>query len=87
MSVRAAAAVLLDRLPNSRRAKRMAERVRALTKPDGTVELPGKPDATGRRDEIPTWEFLTTPQAALVKRARGLAAIFPGATARKSEAS
>jgi L-seryl-tRNA(Ser) seleniumtransferase len=43
--------------------------------------------ATGRRGEIPTWKFLTTPQAALLKRARGLAVIFRGASARKSEAA
>ncbi|MDP8955458.1 MAG: L-seryl-tRNA(Sec) selenium transferase [Actinomycetota bacterium] len=43
--------------------------------------------ATGRRGEIPVWEYLNAPQATLVKRARGLAAIFPGASARKSEAA
>ncbi|MGH3760470.1 DUF5691 domain-containing protein, partial [Actinophytocola sp.] len=52
VTVRAAAAALLDRLPGSRRAQRMAERVRALTTPDGTVELPPKPDAAARRDGI-----------------------------------
>lgn len=51
-TVRAAAAALLDRLPTSRRAARMAARVRALTTPDGTVELPGEPDAAARRDGI-----------------------------------
>jgi hypothetical protein len=51
-TVRAAAAALLDRLPRSRRAGRMADRLAALTKPDGTVELPGKPDAAARRDGI-----------------------------------
>lgn len=51
-TVRAAAAALLDRLPDSRRARRMADRLAALTKPDGTVELPDKPDAAGRRDGI-----------------------------------
>jgi hypothetical protein len=44
-TVRAAAAALLDRLPNSRRAKRMAERVRDLEPPE---EL----DAAARRDGI-----------------------------------
>ncbi|MCT2583737.1 DUF5691 domain-containing protein [Actinophytocola gossypii] len=44
-TVRAAAAALLDRLPHSRRAARMAERVRDLTPPD---EL----DAAARRDGI-----------------------------------
>jgi L-seryl-tRNA(Ser) seleniumtransferase len=43
--------------------------------------------ATGRRGEVPVWEYLSIPQATLLKRARGLAAIFPGATARKSEAA
>jgi hypothetical protein len=51
-TVRAAAAALLDRLPNSRRARRMADRLAALTRPDGTVELPDKPDAAARRDGI-----------------------------------
>jgi hypothetical protein len=51
-TVRAAGAALLDRLPNSRRARRMAARVAALTKPDGTVELPDKPDTAARRDGV-----------------------------------
>ncbi|MGH3879875.1 MAG: DUF5691 domain-containing protein, partial [Actinophytocola sp.] len=51
-TARAAAAALLDRLPGSRRAGRMAERVRALTRPDGTVELPDKPDAAAKRDGV-----------------------------------
>lgn len=46
-TVRAVAAVLLDRLPESRRARRMAER--ALKLGD---ELPGEPDAQARRDGI-----------------------------------
>ena len=45
VTVRAAAAALLDRLPSSRRAKRMAERVRDL-------ELPDELDAEARRDGI-----------------------------------
>jgi Family of unknown function (DUF5691) len=45
VTVRAAAAALLDRLPKSRRAKRMAERVRDLEPPD---EL----DAAAKRDGI-----------------------------------
>ncbi|MEU6641862.1 DUF5691 domain-containing protein [Saccharomonospora sp. NPDC046836] len=51
-TVRAAAAALLDRLPHSRRAARMAQRVRALTRQDSTIELPGEPDAAARRDGI-----------------------------------
>jgi hypothetical protein len=51
-TVRAAAAALLDRLPNSRRAARMADRLHTLSTPDGSVELPGKPDAAARRDGI-----------------------------------
>ncbi len=51
-TVRAAAAALLERLPGSRRAARMAARLQALTGPDGTVELPGRPDAAARRDGI-----------------------------------
>lgn len=46
VTVRAAAAVLLDRLPRSRRAARMAARI----PPPG--ELPDEPDAAGRRDGI-----------------------------------
>ncbi|HWM04524.1 MAG TPA: DUF5691 domain-containing protein [Actinophytocola sp.] len=46
VTVRAAAGALLDRLPNSRRAARMAARV----PPPG--ELPAEPDAAGRRDGI-----------------------------------
>jgi uncharacterized protein DUF5691 len=51
-SVRNTAAALLDRLPNSRRAQRMAERLRALRNADGTIELPDKPDAAARRDGL-----------------------------------
>jgi hypothetical protein len=51
-AVRAAAAALLDRLPNSRRAGRMAARVAALTRPDGTVELPDKPGQAAKRDGV-----------------------------------
>jgi hypothetical protein len=54
-SVRAAAAALLDRLPTSARAARMAERAtRHLTvkKRKITVELPDEPDAAARRDGI-----------------------------------
>jgi L-seryl-tRNA(Ser) seleniumtransferase len=42
--------------------------------------------ATGRRTEIPVWSLLRTPQASLLRRARGLAAVFPGAEARRSVA-
>jgi Family of unknown function (DUF5691) len=51
-SVRAAAAALLDRLPGSARAKRMAERGRNLRKKDATFELPGEPDEAARRDGV-----------------------------------
>ncbi|MDQ0381053.1 DUF5691 domain-containing protein [Amycolatopsis thermophila] len=51
-TVRAAAAALLDRLPGSARARRMAARARALSRPDGTFELPGEPDAAARRDGL-----------------------------------
>ena len=43
--------------------------------------------ATGRRDEIPVWKSLTSSQPHLLKRARGLAAIFPVASAQKSDAA
>jgi len=49
VTVRAAAAALLDRLPNSRRARRMADRVRECDLPD---ELPDEPDPAARRDGI-----------------------------------
>lgn len=54
-SVRAAAAALLDRLPGSARAARMAGRAAKLitVKRRGlTVELPDEPDADARRDGI-----------------------------------
>ncbi|MBK1783303.1 DUF5691 domain-containing protein [Prauserella cavernicola] len=51
-TVRAAAAALLDRLPRSRRARRMAARVEALTRPDGGIALPAEPDAGARADGI-----------------------------------
>lgn len=56
-SVRAAAARLLDQLPRSRRAARMADRVRSLVRVDDhgrgiTVELPDEPDPAARRDGI-----------------------------------
>lgn len=47
VTVRAVAAVLLDRLPESARARRMAERARKLDN-----ELPDEPDAAARRDGI-----------------------------------
>lgn len=50
-SVRAAAAAMLDRLPGSARAARMAERATKLVK-GRTVELPDEPDATARRDGV-----------------------------------
>lgn len=54
-SVRAAAAALLDRLPESARAARMRDRATALItvrrkKPH--VELPAEPDAAARRDGV-----------------------------------
>lgn len=48
-TVRAAAAALLDRLPESARARRMAERVKHLVDND---ELPDEPDEKARRDGI-----------------------------------
>ncbi|MFC4858639.1 DUF5691 domain-containing protein [Actinophytocola glycyrrhizae] len=53
-SVRAAAAAMLDRLPSSARAARMAERAaRLVTTGKGrTVELPDEPDAAARRDGV-----------------------------------
>ena len=51
---------LLDRLPGSARAARMADRLRPLLSTHGTlrkhleVELPDDPDAAGVRDGLPT---------------------------------
>jgi hypothetical protein len=50
-SVRAAAAAMLDRLPGSARAARMAERATKLVT-GRTVELPDEPDAAARRDGV-----------------------------------
>lgn len=51
-TVRSAAATLLDRLPDSARAARMAERAKHLNKKNATFELPDEPDAAARRDGI-----------------------------------
>jgi L-seryl-tRNA(Ser) seleniumtransferase len=40
---------------------------------------------TGRRDEIPLWRILATPQRRLEERARALVKLFPKATVRRSE--
>ena len=42
--------------------------------------------ATGRRDEIPLWRFLSVRQSRVMDRARAMAACFPGARARESAA-
>lgn len=57
-SVRAVAIELLERLPDSRRAARMAERALALVRVEGRfrrrldVSLPGEPDELARRDGL-----------------------------------
>ena len=57
-SVRELAAELLDGLPGSRRAARMADRLRALVQEEGRLRrrlaftLPDDPDAAGRRDGL-----------------------------------
>lgn len=57
-SVRTAAAQLLDRLPRSRRAARMADRAKALVRAEGrirrklVVHLPDSLDAAARRDGV-----------------------------------
>jgi hypothetical protein len=57
-SVRDMACSLLDGLPGSARAARLAERLRPLIRPRGTlrlsleVALPDEPDAAGRRDGL-----------------------------------
>ncbi|NIH80613.1 DUF5691 domain-containing protein [Amycolatopsis viridis] len=51
-TVRAAAAALLEHLPGSARAHRMAGRARRLHTAAGTFELPGEPDEAARRDGI-----------------------------------
>jgi L-seryl-tRNA(Ser) seleniumtransferase len=43
--------------------------------------------ATGRRQDLPLWDMLSVPQSALLARARALASIFKGASARRSEAA
>jgi L-seryl-tRNA(Ser) seleniumtransferase len=43
--------------------------------------------ATGRRQELPLWDLLSVRQSALLARARALASVFKGASARKSEAA
>ncbi len=40
---------------------------------------------TGRRDEIPLWQILATPQRRLEARARALVKLFPKASVRRSE--
>jgi L-seryl-tRNA(Ser) seleniumtransferase len=42
--------------------------------------------ATGRRLELPLWDFLSVRQSRLMSRAKALATCFKGATARKGEA-
>ncbi|HYT79454.1 MAG TPA: L-seryl-tRNA(Sec) selenium transferase, partial [Actinomycetota bacterium] len=42
--------------------------------------------ATGRRHELPLWDFLSVGQGRLLSRAKALATCFKGATARKGEA-
>jgi hypothetical protein len=51
-TVRSAAATLLDRLPESQRAARMAERAKQLNKKNATFDLPDEPDETARRDGV-----------------------------------
>lgn len=51
-TVRAAAAALLDHLPASSRAGRMAERAQRLRRDDGSFDLPGEPDESARRDGV-----------------------------------
>ena len=53
-NVRQVAINLLGRLPTSRRAARMAERLEALVNRDGTLSFapPSKPDASAQRDGI-----------------------------------
>jgi L-seryl-tRNA(Ser) seleniumtransferase len=41
--------------------------------------------ATGRRDELPLWDYLTASQSSLLGRAKGLACVFKGATVREAD--
>ncbi len=81
-SVREAACRLLDRLPGSGRAARMADRLRPLLTVHGTlrkhleVGLPDDPDAAGIRDG------LVDPGPGFSKRNRWLQQIVSGAPAR-----
>ncbi|WP_116100667.1 DUF5691 domain-containing protein [Amycolatopsis thermalba] len=51
-TVRAAATALLDHLPGSARARRMAARAQALHQRGGAFDLPGEPDEAARRDGV-----------------------------------
>jgi hypothetical protein len=51
-TVRAAAAALLDRLPDSARAARMAERATKLRRKNAIFDVPDEPDQAARRDGI-----------------------------------
>ena len=74
---------LVDRL----RTHPIARAVRVDKMTVAALEAVLRMYATGRRGEIPVWQSLTVPQVPLLKRAQALAAIFPGASARKSEAA
>ncbi|HEX8100256.1 MAG TPA: L-seryl-tRNA(Sec) selenium transferase [Actinomycetota bacterium] len=79
----AGAAPLIERL----RRHPIARAVRIDKMTVASLEAVLRLYATDRRGEIPIWQMLSTPQSSLFNRAQALAAIFPGATARKSEAA
>jgi L-seryl-tRNA(Ser) seleniumtransferase len=76
-------AALIDRL----RRHPIARAVRVDKMTVAALEAVLRLYATGRRQEVPVWELLSTTQGSLLKRAQALAAVLPGATARKSEAA
>jgi L-seryl-tRNA(Ser) seleniumtransferase len=78
-------AALVERL----RRHPIARAVRVDKMTVATLEATLRLYATGRRDEIPLWRSLSTPQRALIRRAKALASSVrvDGAIARRSEAT
>jgi L-seryl-tRNA(Ser) seleniumtransferase len=73
---------LIDRL----RRHPMARALRVDKMTVAALEAVLRLYATDRRHELPLWDLLSVRQSRLLSRAKALAAIFKGATARKGEA-
>ncbi|MGH2556994.1 MAG: L-seryl-tRNA(Sec) selenium transferase [Actinomycetota bacterium] len=73
---------LIDRL----RRHPMARALRVDKMTVAALEAVLRLYATDRRHELPLWDFLSVRQSRLMSRAKALATIFKGATARKGEA-